>query len=320
MLILLKKTGALSLKVRLFWDTVTKTTSSDLVSGSNSYIRGSGTYSFYDILIDAYEVGTSVILAYWVNATQSMLFVTFANTKLLLLKNDSTGLIKYVTIFNVLSKTYDTYERFHGDTNITEFKAFDNNYTRSTTDILASLCVGLNQNTWLSDGVGGVSKSVIYNSAACGFLVATSGTVVTESIVIKLDNECKENPIYLRWLNTLGGYDHFMFHFTNEVVYDTKDLGQFEKTYTNLSAKTINYTRGKKAIKTIIAGAEGLSQNDYNGIFPDLFLSPNINIVTIGGVETPVQITEGSWSMNARDTMHSIEFELELPEYFTITQ
>lgn len=318
MLIILKRTGGGLLKTQLFWNTDTSATETNTTSSLSTYIRGSGTLSGYDLLIDAYESGSSIIYVLWRNDLITPLLFTIPNAKILSLS--TAGDTKQLSYFDINSKTEIAFQRFHGDAGLSNFKAADNNYIRSTNDVLASQCVGVNEATWLSDGLGGVSKAVIYNSATCGFVVATSGTVVTESIVIRLDNECKENPIYLRWLNTLGGYDQYLFHFNNEVVYDTKDRGQFQKNYTNLSAKTNNYSRGKTATKTIIVGAEGLSQNDYDGIFPDLLLSPNIHMINAAGVETPVKISEGSWSINARDTLHSIEFELELPEYFTITQ
>lgn len=320
MLILLKQTfSSAGIKSRLFWNTITKATETDTIAAIDNYVRGSGTLTGLYLTIDAYQVGSDIIRILWRNDLTAPVLQTISNAKILSFLNFGTT-SKELVYFNTTSKTTESAAMQHGDAGIILFTAAANTYIRSTTDTLVTQCVGVNEVSWLSNGAGGVSKSINYNSATCGFVVATAGTIVTESIIIKLDNECKDNPIYLRWINTLGGYDYFMFHFTNEIVFHTKSRGQFEKTYTSLAEKTASFSRGKKAIKTIIVGAEGLSQNDYDGIYPDLFLSPSIYIVTAAGLETPVQITDGSWSMNSRDKVHSLEFELELPEYFTITQ
>jgi hypothetical protein len=320
MLILLKQSGLTTTKTRLFWDTATKSTSSDTVTSSVTYVRGGGTLAGNDMLIDSYESGSNLIWVIWRNTFTTPLLFTFGNTKLLAFKNDPTGEVKYITQFDLPSKTSATFERYHGDNGIASYKAFDNNYIRATLDTLATQCIGVNATTWVSDGTGGVNKAITYNSVACGFVVPTAGTVVTESIVIKLDNECKDNPIYLRWLNTLGGFDSFMFYFSNEKNIQTSSLGVFQRPYRSLSEKDYNYTRGKRLSNSLLLGVDGLSQNDYEGIFPDLFASPAINIVDTSGNETPVKILDGSWKMNSRDKVHSIEFEIELPQYFTITR
>lgn len=319
MLILLKQTGATSTKTRLFWNTVTKATETDTITSTFTWIRGSDSASGLEMMIDAYEVGSDVVRVAWAESFTTPILVTISNAKLLSFLNESDGITKRLTFFEVSTKITQALQRYNGDDGFTT-NAFDNNYTRTTTDALATQCAGVNANTWVSNGAGGVSKSVVYNSASCGFVVVTASTVVTESIVIKLDNECKDNPIYLRWLNTLGGYDSYMFYFQQEKNTAIKSKGIYETPVISLAQKSNRLERGKLVSQSIVVGCDTLTLDNYNAINPDLFISPNVCMVSTAGVEIPITISDGSWAHSTRDNLHIIEFEIELPKYFSITQ
>lgn len=52
--------------------------------------------------------------------------------------------------------------------------------------------------------------------------------IVTEKKIIKIDTECKENPIFISWLNTLGGREHWLFHKVQTEALVTSEAGTFE--------------------------------------------------------------------------------------------
>ncbi len=58
--------------------------------------------------------------------------------------------------------------------------------------------------------------------------------IITEKKKIKIDHTCKDSPVYLTWINSLGGYSYWLFFkyqketsstkLENKYVKDTSDL------------------------------------------------------------------------------------------------
>lgn len=78
-----------------------------------------------------------------------------------------------------------------------------------------------------------------------------------------LDSTCYDEPIYLCWLNELGGWNYYLFHKTQLHALATGD----EKTYkTNIedlaNAESSNEVLSLSSYEKITAGAENLTLND----------------------------------------------------------
>lgn len=52
--------------------------------------------------------------------------------------------------------------------------------------------------------------------------------IVTEKKIIKIDSECKNNPVFVSWLNPLGGREYWLFHKVQTKAVVTSGLGTFE--------------------------------------------------------------------------------------------
>jgi len=59
--------------------------------------------------------------------------------------------------------------------------------------------------------------------------------IVTEKKTIKIDRECKENPIFISWLNTYGGREHWLFHKVQTKGIVTQNAGTYESYISDLS-------------------------------------------------------------------------------------
>lgn len=59
--------------------------------------------------------------------------------------------------------------------------------------------------------------------------------IVTETITVKNDSGCKTNPVFVSWLNTLGGREHWLFDTTQIENLTTTRNGTFENYIENLA-------------------------------------------------------------------------------------
>jgi hypothetical protein len=59
--------------------------------------------------------------------------------------------------------------------------------------------------------------------------------IVTEKKTIKIDRECKENPVFISWLNVYGGREHWLFHKVQTKGIVTQNAGTYESYISDLS-------------------------------------------------------------------------------------
>lgn len=52
--------------------------------------------------------------------------------------------------------------------------------------------------------------------------------IVTEKKTIKIDRECKTNPVFISWLNVYGGREHWLFSKVQTKGLITQNAGSFE--------------------------------------------------------------------------------------------
>jgi len=98
---------------------------------------------------------------------------------------------------------------------------------------------------------------------------------ITEKKKIKVDHECKDFPIYLTWLNSLGGYSYWLFFKEHSELTKTSLENQYIKSIEDLeNAISTNDITGKSAEHTIQIGGR-IQAEDMGGI-TGLYESPKV--------------------------------------------
>ena len=98
---------------------------------------------------------------------------------------------------------------------------------------------------------------------------------ITEKKKIKIDHECKDFPIYLTWLNSLGGYSYWLFFKEHTENTKTKTQNKYIVNIQNLeTAIGTNDITGKLANHEIKIGAR-VKAEDIDGI-TGLYESPKV--------------------------------------------
>lgn len=148
---------------------------------------------------------------------------------------------------------------------------------------------------------------------------------VTEKKKIYINNECRRNPIYLMWKNSLGGWDYWLFDNNAEINYTAKHNTEYsvyiENIATaNLKSKFVN----AEQVKTITVG-DSVTVSELYGISgieksPQVFmlydatkLATNPELAWIGVNVVPKGFKHTSFANNI-----DVEITFELPDFYTI--
>jgi hypothetical protein len=139
--------------------------------------------------------------------------------------------------------------------------------------------------------------------------------IVTEIKTIKIDRECKDNPIFISWLNTYGGREHWLFHKVQTKGLVTQNNGSFESYISDLSNSRgqINDI-SKNAIPLLIINAY-VDIEDIEGIKTMLY-SPCVEmLVSESTIKwNTVRPQVGSFKLyDTSDLKATIQITLELP-------
>lgn len=146
------------------------------------------------------------------------------------------------------------------------------------------------------------------------FVLRLNNQALTEEQPFQYENRCTKNPLYLRWLNTLGGWDYWLFEF-NQVHEVTTRTGSLKVSYVDDISNTYNPSSvlKKSAGKSIVVGAESLSQEEAQGI-EDLSHSIEVQMWLGGTAWQTVQIQDGTFQVyQSNYASASVEFQLNLP-------
>jgi hypothetical protein len=102
--------------------------------------------------------------------------------------------------------------------------------------------------------------------------------ILTEKKRIKVDTTCKDFPMYLCWLNSLGGYSYWLFFKTHTETSKTKAQTGYSLNEADLATDIgTNDIVGKSAVHSFRIGARMLSE-DMDGI-TGLFESPKVMLL-----------------------------------------
>ncbi|MXN91288.1 hypothetical protein GR160_08605 [Flavobacterium sp. Sd200] len=133
--------------------------------------------------------------------------------------------------------------------------------------------------------------------------------------------------VYLKWLNSLGGYSYWLFEDTYSIDRSTKQLGELDRDFYNLDdsfSRTIQI--GKESQDTLKIVAELLNE-DERRIVEELFDSPKIYLFTgkpfsqsdyRSWIEVSLKTTQARLK-NPRQPLTNFTLDIELPGRFTQT-
>lgn len=151
-----------------------------------------------------------------------------------------------------------------------------------------------------------------------------AGTIkdITETKLIKINAECRKVPIYLCWLNTLGGWDYWLFDASQKSEISAGNIKTFEKFVDDFeNAQGFVETLSKEAQVKITLGDNGLSIDDFHGIKGILY-SPKVLMLT---VQYPIKwhtviLDSKSFSYETDQSSTDIEFSIILPNIIVQNQ
>ncbi|CAB4151257.1 hypothetical protein UFOVP600_8 [uncultured Caudovirales phage] len=139
--------------------------------------------------------------------------------------------------------------------------------------------------------------------------------IVTEKKTIKIDRECKENPVFISWLNTYGGREHWLFSKVQTKGLITQNDGNFESYIVDLAesrGQIIDISKNAVPLLTVNCTVD---VEDIDGI-KTLLYSPCVEMLVS---ENPikwqtVRPQTGSFKLyDTNDLTSSLQITLELP-------
>lgn len=147
--------------------------------------------------------------------------------------------------------------------------------------------------------------------------------IITEKKSIKIDHECKDFPIYLTWLNGLGGYDSWLFFKEHTTTTKTKVSGKYTLNVQDLeNAIGTNDILGKDIKPEMKIGGRMLA-SDMDGM-QSLYESPKVLMLmnpesweVDGAKWQRVIVKTGSLLvLKTRTSYLDVKLSLELPYRF----
>lgn len=102
---------------------------------------------------------------------------------------------------------------------------------------------------------------------------------ITETKRIRYDDLCKDNPIYLSWINTLGGRCYWLFSRNQFISFGTGEETIFENAVIDLeNSEAFQEVLSLQAGKGMILGCNNIDRNDIEYIKSILY-SPKVQIL-----------------------------------------
>lgn len=183
---------------------------------------------------------------------------------------------------------------------------------------LSTQCIGYTQRKWTwIPSEEEISITDVLNSTSCGYTPPVENTQTTEELRIKVCEASCINPVFLVWKNTLGGWDSWLFSFSQEIDLTTTSDGRIEVPYFDLSSLE-SHTRdlGKNQTTLMTIGAMNLTRDQKNGI-EKILVSPIVyQLNQDGSIMRYVKVIPGKFvsEPDTNQSTFSIEFTIELPE------
>ena len=148
-------------------------------------------------------------------------------------------------------------------------------------------------------------------------------TRITEIKKIKIDHECKKNPVYLKWIGKNGNFNYWLFNLTQTIGIDIADAEQIEYFVEDFeNEEQIHDWLKKRAFKKMILGASNIETQDVEGI-KSIFYSTKVYWLVSQNPNKwqTVLVEQGSFNIiETREDRHDIEFTIVFAEIQTQSQ
>lgn len=140
---------------------------------------------------------------------------------------------------------------------------------------------------------------------------------ITEKKTIKIDRECKVNPVFISWLNTYGGREHWLFHKVQTKGLVTQNNGTYEPYTEALSIERGQIADISRSAMPLLIVNAVVDIEDIEGIKTMLYSpcvemlgKPNVGLMLWQTVRPQV----GSFKLyDTTDVRATIQITLELP-------
>ncbi|RCH53940.1 hypothetical protein DJ568_15485 [Mucilaginibacter hurinus] len=139
--------------------------------------------------------------------------------------------------------------------------------------------------------------------------------IVTETKEFLVDGSCRKNPVYLCWLNTLGGWDYWLFDSSQKVDIGISDVKTFDKYIEDYErADVLTETVSKTARTKITLGANSVLISEIEAL-KGIMYSPKVLLLTGQGPVKwmTVQVDSGSFDYETKHNVADIELSIMLP-------
>lgn len=145
-------------------------------------------------------------------------------------------------------------------------------------------------------------------------IISAGGELIERRMPI--DTCCiPDNPFYVRWINTMGGWDYWMFSTKQAINNSISDAVEF----TPYSDDMLNSTNTSEIIsatpkKVITVGAEQLTNNEYD-VISQLIYSPKIQYYnSITNKWVGLLLNDAEVEKNTNEFKQALEFKFIMPQ------
>lgn len=145
--------------------------------------------------------------------------------------------------------------------------------------------------------------------------------IVTELKNIKISRGCKKNPVYISWLNTLGGYDHWLFEkvqIKSQIVGNDSTSNSYITDLANARGQVFDTSRTNTPTLTVFTNAliediEGLKTIMYS-LNVEMLMNPNEWNSIVKPIWQRIRPQIGTFKLyGTNETRSNLEITFELP-------
>lgn len=144
---------------------------------------------------------------------------------------------------------------------------------------------------------------------------------VSEVKTVKVKHDCFVHPIYLCWLNSLGGWDYWLFEYDHINTLKVSGGEDIQRPIREISTQEIiRETINRTSNKAITVGAENLEKQEFIAISEILDSRQVYWMRVVNGQvkRLAVKVLTQELQYNERDELHPIRLQIELPDKFLI--
>lgn len=151
--------------------------------------------------------------------------------------------------------------------------------------------------------------------------------ILTEKKRVKVDHTCKSNPVFVSWVNTLGGREHWLFDTVQSDSLNTDLIDSFESYTTDLESSRGSVQNIEVLAQPQITLYALVDSEDVHG-FKSLLYSVNVEVLmnpyswqTDGPIWQTWRPLPGSFLiLNTDEVRTEFEITLSKPEINNISQ